>query len=372
MPPAGRTSRPIRNRPGMTISLPTLASSADRASLSGVFDLLAEPFERAANRLGRHDGVVTIAGLHIRLSFAGDAMRERLLPALIARVDARVDPDITLRVWDCASAGLPVTAFPWRPENVGPQGTVAVATSESIRTAFSVGSSALSMLDLERGVGLFCARDAYALPWYEHAAPFRTLLHWALESRGCRFVHAAAVATPHGGVLLAGRGGSGKSTTAMLCLESGFDYAGDDYVGVSTDETAPRAHAIFTSAKLSASSIDWLPFLRPAIRVAPVGEEKGVAMIGELLPQQIAPTFPLRAVIVPSVAGGTSRLRRISGGTALRALAPTTLLQLPGSGADAFAGLADLVRRLPAWSLELGDDREEIPRLIARAIEESR
>jgi len=102
------------------------------------------------------------------------------------------------------------------------------------------------------------------------------------------------------------------------------------------------------------------------------GRYAGVAMIGDLFPQQIAPTFPLRAVIVPSVVGGTSRLRRISGGAALRALAPTTLFQLPGSGAEAFAHVADVVRRLPAWSLELGDDRAEIPRLVARAIEDSR
>jgi hypothetical protein len=97
-----------------------------------------------------------------------------------------------------------------------------------------------------------------------------------------------------------------------------------------------------------------------------------VAMLGERFSRQIASSFPLHALIVPRVAGGTSRLQRISGGAALRALAPTTLLQLPGSGAEAFAALADLVRRLPAWSLELGDDRAEIPRLVALAIEESR
>jgi hypothetical protein len=355
----------------MTIPVSALVPFAEWAGVSALFDQLAEPFELAAQRLGRREDILSMAGLSIRFSFAGDAMRERLLPALISNAVVRHEPDLTLRVWDCASAGLPAPGLPWRPEDVGPRGAVEVATSSTIRTAFMVGSSALSMLDLDRGIGLFRVRDAEALPWYERAAPFRTLLHWALELRGCRFVHAAAVATAEGGALLAGRGGSGKSTTAMLCLENGFGYAGDDYVGITTNGE-PRVHALFTSAKLSASSIDWLPFLRPAIRVQPHGDEKGVALIGELLPQQIAPSFPLRAVIVPSVAGGTSRLRRISGGAALRALAPTTLFQLPGSGAEAFAHVAEIVRRLPAWALELGDDRAEIPGLVARAIEESR
>jgi hypothetical protein len=349
-----------------------LAPSVPEASpLAFTFDRLAEPFALAAQRLRRHDEHVTVAGTRIRLSFAGDAMRERLFPALISGGEANANPDFTLLVWDCASAALPPPEFPWQSDDLGARGAIDAATSDTIRTAFMVGSSALSMLDLHRGIGLFRARDAAELPWYERAAPFRTLLHWILESRGCRFVHAAAVATAQGGALLAGRGGSGKSTTAMLCVERGFDYAGDDYVAIGIDD-APHAHALFTSAKLSASSIASLPFLRSAIRVAADGEEKGVAMLGELFPQQIASTFPLRAVIVPRVAGGTSGLRRISGGEALRALAPTTLLQLPGNGADAFAHLADLVRRLPAWSLELGDDRAEIPGLVARAIEESR
>jgi hypothetical protein len=353
----------------MSIAMPTLAE--DRASLTEVYDRLGAPFEVAAERLGRHDDVVNLAGVSIRLSFAGNAMRERLLPALLASNDVSRDPEITLRIWDCASAALPLPDFPWRSEDLGARGAIDIATTDSMRTAFTVGSSSLSMLDLARGIGFFRARDARELPWYERAAPLRTLLHWILESRGCRFVHAAAVATEHGGVLLAGRGGSGKSTTAMLCVANGFAYAGDDYVGITTND-GPRAHALFTSAKLSASSIAMLPFLRNAIRVAPDGSEKGVALIGEAVPQQIASSFPIRAVIVPTVVGGASRLQRINGGAALRALAPTTLLQLPGNGAEAFAQLADLVRQLPAWSLQLGDDRDEIPRLVSRAIEESR
>jgi hypothetical protein len=355
----------------MSTTLPTFERTADRARLAKVYDRLAEPFELAAERLGRHDEILTIAGVRIRLSFAGTAMRERLLPALTSARDSG-EADVTLRIWDCVSAALPAPDFPWRAEDLGPRGAIDVATGDLMRAAFTVGSSALSMLDLERGLGLFRARDARELPWYERAAPFRTLLHWILEWRGCRFVHAAAVATEHGGALLAGRGGSGKSTTAMLCVERGFAYAGDDYVGITTHD-GPRAHAIFTSAKLSAASIAWLPFLRSAIRVAPDGEEKGVAMLGDVVPQQLASTFPLRAIIVPHVQRTTrAHLRRIPGGEALRALAPTTLLQLPGNGADAFADLADLVRGVPAWSLALDDDRAAIPLLVARAIEESR
>jgi hypothetical protein len=320
-----------------------LASS----TLSDLFDRLAAPF---AQKPGHGDELLNIAGIRIRLSFASEALREQLTPALLTEAvwSAAALQSFTILIWEEAAP-----EFPWRHEDLGPRGAIDAATTDTIRTAFAVGSSALSMLDLDRGLGLFRVRDARELPWYERAAPLRTLLHWMLESKGVRFVHAAALATGHGGALLAGRGGSGKSTTAMLCVEHGFHYAGDDYVAVSADA---RAHAIYTSAKLR----------------IPGDEEKSVVLVGEQFPQQIARTFPLRALIVPRVAGGTSRLSRISRGEALRALAPTTLLQLPGSGASAFAELAELARKLPAWSLELGDDRAEIPRLVARAIEESR
>lgn len=347
------------------------ASLQAPGTLSALFDDLVEPFASATRRLGRRDEFLTIAGVRIRLSFAGDAMRERLLPALLSHPgEADASPDFTIHVWDGASANLAVPPLPWRTDELDGRGAIAEATRDAIRTAYMVGSSSLSMLDLDRGIGFLRSRDAEALPWYERAAPFRTLLHWMLESRGRRLVHAAAVGTTHGGALLAGRGGSGKSTTAMLCVEQGFDYAGDDYVGFSLGDVS-RAHALYTSAKLSAASLQWLPFLAPSILVPPDGDEKGVAILAKLVPRQIADSIPLRAVIVPRVTG-TSRLRRIGGGEALRALAPTTLLQLPGGGAVAFAEVAELVRRLPCWSLELGDDRAAIPALVAGAIEESR
>jgi hypothetical protein len=47
------------------------------------------------------------------------------------------------------------------------------------------------------------------------------------------------------------------------------------------------------------------------------------------------------------------------------------MFQLPGNS-DALGAMAEIVRAIPAWSLELGDDRENIPRLVAQAIEESR
>ena len=70
------------------------------------------------------------------------------------------------------------------------------------------------------------------LSLYERGKPFRVLLSVWLHDRGVQVVHAALVARGDRGVLLPGRGGAGKTTSALTCLLAGFRYLGDDYVGL--------------------------------------------------------------------------------------------------------------------------------------------
>jgi len=338
------------------------------------FECFVEHHAGVAAAAGESVEDIVVAGVALRLRFAGGAMRSALFPALEHHPRACVAPAFTIASWDSAAAPVPLPPFPWRLEDVGAKGEVAAATRGSIRTAYHVGSRVLSAIDAHRRIAICWTPDACALPWYERAAPLRTLLHWILEASGRNLVHAAAVALPttRAGALLAGRGGSGKSMTAMRCLGAGFHYAGDDYVAVSRDDGRATAHTLFSTAKLTRSSIDGLAFLRPGLRVEPTGDDKGVVMLRDVAPERLAGAFPIRALIVPRVVGeSASRLRRTSAVEAVRALAPTTLFQLPGAGATAFEQLASLARALPAWSLDLGSDHGEIPPLVARAIEES-
>ncbi|HEX2833811.1 MAG TPA: hypothetical protein VHW00_12435 [Thermoanaerobaculia bacterium] len=321
---------------------------------------IEDVFAVAAARLGVYEDHLSIAGLHVQLRFAGDRLRTRLLPALTHRITVPRDPDATILIYDCASARIEKPAVPWRAEDVGVRGEVQL--DDALRVSLFAPSGALSVFDASRNLGIFTVGDAIGLPSYERAAPFRTLLHWLLESRNCRLAHAAAVATDRGGALLAGRGGSGKSTTALLCATAGLRYAGDDYVGITA---APAtAHALYSSAKIDATSAALLPGV--ALHIDPRENEKGVALLTE-----VADSFPIRALVLPRVTGGTSRLRRASGAEALRALAPTTVFQLPGNDGATFAWMATLARTIPAFALDLGDDREQIPALVQRAIEES-
>jgi hypothetical protein len=138
-------------------------------------------------------------------------------------------------------------------------------------------------------------------------------------------------------------------------------YAGDDYVGITANPAT--AHAIYASAKIDAASASMLDDV--ALGIAPRENEKGVAWMGT-----VAESFPIHALILPRVAGGASQLRRANGAEALRALAPTTVFQLPGNDGATFAWMATIARAIPAFALDLGDDLDRIPMLVQRAIEE--
>ena len=43
-----------------------------------------------------------------------------------------------------------------------------------------------------------------------------------MSDRNLQYVHAGAVGNKNGGILLVGKGGSGKSSTALACLKSDF------------------------------------------------------------------------------------------------------------------------------------------------------
>ena len=81
-------------------------------------------------------------------------------------------------------------------------------------------------------------------------------------------------------------------------------------------------------------------------------------------PGQLASGLPVKAVVVTTVRGrGETRLVPASPVKALLALAPTTIYQLPRNG-GALGPLAELVRRVPSFTLELGDDLASSPVVI--------
>jgi len=152
----------------------------------------------------------------------------------------------------------------------------------------------------------------------------------------------------------------------LACLDSDLLYASDDYCLTSIDST-PHVHSVYNTAKLKGiADLQRQPHLLPMIETQHHRDnDKLMIFVDAHKPQNLITKFPLKAILLPSVTQTIEpRLERVSAGTALKALAPTSMLQLPGAAQQSFLHMGKLVRTLPCYRLEIGSDMKSLPGLI--------
>jgi GT2 family glycosyltransferase len=211
--------------------------------------------------------------------------------------------------------------------------------------------------------------DVRALPYWSKASPLRTLLSWVMQRFDRQLLHAAVVGTDHGGVVITGIGGAGKSTAALLCLEAGLTYLGDDYVVIAL-APAPTAYSVYCTAKLNddqASNFPQLqPLAEPKTGSAPYGEpEKTVFRLYPAKAERIQGSIALRAILAAVISDQreTSLVPSDLYATQ-RSAAFTTLAHLPRAGRWSQEFIARLCQTLPRFELQLGRDLATIPDAI--------
>ncbi|HEY3812807.1 MAG TPA: glycosyltransferase [Caulobacteraceae bacterium] len=339
---------------------------ADRAPMSEEAQqaFFAETLARAhaaEASAGVHERFIAVADAVVRLVFAGEALERALYPAVAhLSVAATATPDATFHVWDTETSGVEAPAAPCGRDCYTDRGDIWGMASARWRSAFHWAEFSLNLMDAATGEAVYWVRTPTALPYWTKASPFRTLFHWLMESRGKQLLHAAAVGTDDGAVLIVGRGGVGKSSTALACLEAGFGYVGDDYVVVGLDP--PRAYSLYNTAKLEPHQTARFPRLASLIPDAPVeGEEKAVVRLYPARAEGIVTSAPLRAVLTPRFGdGGPTRFEPVDAAVLSRAAAFTTLAQLPHAGAPTHNFIGRLIATVPARTLVLSRDFAEI------------
>lgn len=219
-------------------------------------------------------------------------------------------------------------------------------------------------------VGWVSCHDKLSL--YDRGKPLHfPLLLWHGD-RGAGVIHAALVSKNGQGVLFAGKGGTGKSTAALACLEAGFDYLGDDYIGLEASEDGSfQGHSIYSATWLMANHLLRFPRLFPhAIYPQRPDQEKTLAFLSQAFPRQLSCRAPIRALVLPRInADAPVQIRPASKSEALFALAPSSILLRPSSGAATLNKLAHLAEQVPCYWLELGHDLSEIPWQVEELIE---
>ncbi len=160
-------------------------------------------------------------------------------------------------------------------------------------------------------------------------------------SRGWLGVHAAAVSIDGAGILLPGPSGAGKSTIFSHVHQSGHGVLSDDLV-----------------------------WLRPATGEAMGGTTMYAFPRGAGVGSVPAPTadgIGLRAIVCPVIAGGPdNRLLPMAFPQALEILVDQGgFLSSGATAGDRFRALVRVARSVPAYRLEAGEPRREVPALLA-------
>ena len=351
--------------------------------MRAIVDLFEEYAEQSAAELGLEEKAFSIGGFGVRLRFAGQrwsGILTKALDHLQAKWHAEpVRRQLTISILD---GSLPQrnpllrlylkTLVDFWPDYTGPRGELVNLHGGSVMAFYQPGPDVLSIVDLEADLGFFWKRDLSPLPYYEAGSPMRALLHAWMREQGVQFVHGGAVGTKSGGVLLAGKGGSGKSTSVLACLDSGLKYASDDYCAIAcSDSDRWQVYSLYNTAKLKSDS-DLAPFGCLAAHVwnperGP--DDKITIFLNQSFPQKLISQFPLKAVLLPVITGQTDTwIEPSSQGAALMALGPSSLAQLPASGPSDLNSIARLVSSTPCFRLNVGTDLTQIPDAIGELL----
>lgn len=189
----------------------------------------------------------------------------------------------------------------------------------------------------------------------------RPFLESLLARRGLVSVHGGTVGDDQHCILLAARGGSGKSSLVAHAVRRGLRTVGDDFLYLGP---GPRLWSTYATVKLAPSSPSG-GLVDPAV---PVVDGKRLGWLPDIGPGCMAISQRPVAVVVPSV-GERVSIRPIDVTAALVALLPSSA-QLSSDRARTTRELTDLARSLPCFALTLaGDPDAELAALLEVAPE---
>ncbi len=342
------------------------------------FNMAQEGFERA--NAATQESVsksFRIGGKPVSMKFAGPALVRKLTGA-IAHLESEPSdsPELTIHVWDSKSTGTPLPLMlsnlidllrlRWF-ERLDIRKEIKGYHGDRIRTIFHLGPDILSIYDTETNQALYWIDNCESIPYYEEGYPITPILNWWLEDCGQQLLHASSVGTPNGGVIICGKGGSGKSTTALSCINSKLKFLGDDYCALDTDSD-PKIWSLYSTSKLKGpDDLARFPKLKPLVKNPDkLDKEKALIYLNDYFPEGLIGEFPLKAVFVPRITGlHETTISDISTISALKALAPSTMFQLPGDGVASFKKMSELVKKVPCHHIDLGTRIERIPDVIS-------
>ncbi|GAB4027779.1 phosphoenolpyruvate carboxykinase (ATP) [Spirosoma gilvum] len=301
--------------------------------------------------------------LTLQVIFIGEGNHDFFTKAIAHRESSSQPDGLTVFVINYKTSGVMLPPPCWDWQQADGHGTIH-GLAEGYAGLFQQDTGLFTWIAYAERLAIVWTTDLAALPEWERSFPFRYVLHkWFENDNRYVLVHAGAVGTSAGGVLLTGRGGSGKSTSTLACLQSKLQYAGDDFVMVDLDKLV--VHSLYNVAKLDPANLSRFPVLQSLTDDQPtLPSQKLQFYLHQHYPDAVTKGFPLKAIMLPHFTGNiTTTIRPATSAEALKALAPSTLALLRADQRT-FQKMACLVQKLPLFWLETGTNLAQIPAAI--------
>jgi hypothetical protein len=138
----------------------------------------------------------------------------------------------------------------------------------------------------------------------------------------------------------------------MAAVRHGLRFVADDYI-------------LLDSAKCEAVSL----YNTISVLPAPGSGEKTVVDLTSWRPGSLSASLPVRAIVAPGIHGSTTQVRPLSPAAALRAWAPSTVFHMPFDNGTVFSTLADVVRRVPCFALDVGDNEADLASAVVEVLD---
>lgn len=314
-----------------------------------------------------------LIGNHIiQLCFAGSSLLPLLTPALqhLAKSDK---PETALKIllWDYESTGIAIPPPPWDVADVVDRGQTWRFANHNLKISYSPHNASYFLLNLEQNLGIYHTTGRNYVSQHDCGAPLLQIFKWWFDHHEALILHAGAVGKPGGGVLFSGKSGSGKSTTALACLDAGFTYIGDDFC-LLENFTKPYAYSLYCSGKVNLERMEWFPSLKNELSPHKFRDaEKALFFFCPNRLSQLTARFPIKAILSPKISiTEESKLTPVSPAQALISLAPSTILQFRSTENHLIKAMSKLVRQVPCFDLSIGKNLSTIPDVISTLLDE--
>lgn len=284
-----------------------------------------------------------IADRIVLFRFANRTLMEQIVPPfthLLSPTEESKEATLTVLLWDAVSSGIALPDCPVELEEFADRGVMHGLLG-------TYGDGVFQYFDAQRALAVFFVADR--VPQWARKCPLLHIFGWWAASQNMLLTHAGVVGKDGKGVLLLGKGGSGKSSTTLAAILSGFSLVSDDYVLLENF----TSHSLYCTSSIEYE--DAMKFQQLSDCKAPKGW-KDRKLCLQLMPrfqEQLVSRLKLVAAVALRVSDQQPILRPLPKARALLALAPSTLLQATHPDQAALSTMSELLKKLDTYTLNL-------------------